>query len=70
MKVTDHTHAPEGFASKETVQGIYLTEGWTGPVACLKVKTKRKIPATAGNRTPAVQPIASTANYVYRKSRD
>jgi len=46
------------FTPSERAPGTHWIGVWVGPRAGLDAVVKRNIPASAGNRTPVVQPIA------------
>jgi hypothetical protein len=49
---------PGRFTPGERAAGTHLKESWMGTGAGLDSVKKRKTPASAGNRTLAVQPVA------------
>jgi hypothetical protein len=49
---------PSRFISSERAPGTHWIGGWVGPRDGLDVVEKRKTSSPAGNRTPAVQPVA------------
>jgi hypothetical protein len=51
---------PARFTPREKSSSIYWTGGWLRPRACLDAVAKRKIAATAGNRTPVIRAVAQS----------
>jgi len=49
---------PGRFTPRERGPGTHWIGGWVGPIVGLNAVAKRKIPASAGNRTPVVQLVA------------
>jgi hypothetical protein len=47
------------FISGERANDTHFRGGWVDPRAVLDAAAKRKTPASAGNPTPVVQPIAA-----------
>jgi hypothetical protein len=60
METGGQLHAPAGLPPGERVPSVNWIEGWVRPKAGLDVKKyKKNCFAPAGNRIPAVQPVAS-----------
>jgi len=58
MKTSDEVQAPTNFIPEKSARWT-ICRVWVGPRTGLEMTAKRKIPASIGNRTPALQPLAN-----------